>query len=72
MARPIKVLSASEDVRLELRRRANGRSTEYRDRFRAKIILLRLDGMKIRCGWAHEHVDANGLDLVVAVREGGA
>jgi transposase len=48
MARPIKVLWASEDVRAELRRRANGRSTEHRDRFRAKIILLRLDGMKIK------------------------
>ena len=47
MARPIKVIWASEDVRSELRRRANGRSTEHRDRFRAKIILLRLDGMKI-------------------------
>ena len=48
MARPIKVLWASEEVRSELRRRANGRSTEHRDRFRAKIILLRLDGMKIK------------------------
>ena len=47
MARPIKVLLASEEVRAELRRRANGRSTEHSDRFRAKIILLRLDGMKI-------------------------
>lgn len=47
MARPIKVLPASEEVRAELRRRANGRSTEHRDRFRAEIILLRLDGMKI-------------------------
>jgi hypothetical protein len=48
MARPIKVLWASEDVRAELRRRANGRSREYRDRFRAKMILLRLDGMRIK------------------------
>ena len=47
MARPIKVLSASEEVRAELKRRANGRATEHRDRFRAKIILLRLDGVKI-------------------------
>ena len=39
MARPIKVLWASEEVRTELRRRANGRSTEHRDRFRARIIL---------------------------------
>ena len=28
MARPIKVLAASKEVRAELRRRANGRSTE--------------------------------------------
>ena len=48
MARPIKVLRASEDVRSELRRRANGRSTAHRDRFRAKIILLRLDGIRSR------------------------
>ena len=47
MARPIKVLSASEDIRTELQRRANGRSIEHRERFRAKIILLRLDGLKI-------------------------
>ena len=47
MARPIKVIWASEDVRSELQQQANGRSTEHRDRFRAKIILLRLDGMKI-------------------------
>jgi len=47
MARPIKVLCASEEVRSELRRRANGRSREHRERFRAKIILLRLDGVRI-------------------------
>ncbi len=53
MARPIKVLAASKEVRAELRRRANGRSTEHRDRFRAEIILLRLDGMKIEDVAAH-------------------
>jgi transposase len=47
MARPIKVLCASEDVKTELRRRANGRSNEHRKRFRAEIILLRLQGVKI-------------------------
>jgi transposase len=47
MARPIKMLSASDDDRAELQRRANGRATEHRDRFRAKIIPLRLDGLKI-------------------------
>jgi hypothetical protein len=47
VARPIKVLCASEDVKTELRRRANGRSNEHRKRFRAEIILLRLQGVKI-------------------------
>jgi transposase len=47
MARPLKVLCASEDVKTELRRRANGRSNEHRKRFRAEIILLRLQGVKI-------------------------
>jgi DNA-directed RNA polymerase specialized sigma24 family protein len=47
MGRPIKVLCASEDVKTELRRRANGRSSEHRKRFRAEIILLRLQGVKI-------------------------
>ena len=40
MARRIEVLAASKEVRAELRRRANGRSTEHRDRLRAEIILL--------------------------------
>ena len=48
MARPIKVLSTSDEVRAELRWRAKGRSTEHRDRFRAEIILLRLEGLKIK------------------------
>jgi transposase len=48
MARPIKVLSAGDDVRAELRRRAGGRANEHRARFRAGIILLRLDGVSIK------------------------
>ena len=47
MARPIKRLYANEDVTSELRRRANGRSNEHRERFRAEIVLLRLQGIKI-------------------------
>jgi len=47
MARPIKVLSASEDMRAELERRAKALTGAYRDRFRAQIILLRLEGLKI-------------------------
>jgi hypothetical protein len=69
MARPIKVLCASEDVKIELRRRANGRSSEHRKRFRAEIILLRLQGGQDRgCGDTAEHFAADGLDLVVAFR----
>jgi DNA-directed RNA polymerase specialized sigma24 family protein len=48
MARPVKELSAREEVRAELRRRVNGRSNEHRERFRAEIILLRLKGIKIK------------------------
>lgn len=47
MARPVKVLSATEEVRSELRRRANGRANEHRERFRAAIILQRLNGAGI-------------------------
>src|SRR5579859_5515666 len=48
MARPVKVLSAGDDVRAELRRRANGRANEHREGFRAGIILLRLEGSSIK------------------------
>jgi transposase len=48
MARPVKVLSASDEVRAELRRRANGRANEHRERFRAGIILQRLQGVAIK------------------------
>jgi transposase len=47
MARPIKVLTADEHVRAELERRAKASTSAHRDRWRAKIILLRLDGLKI-------------------------
>ncbi len=47
MARPIKVLIASEDARAELERRAKASTSAHRDRFRSKIILLRLDGLRI-------------------------
>ena len=46
MARPIKVLEASDVVRAELRRRVKAPTSTQRDRFRAEIILLRLDGLK--------------------------
>ena len=47
MARPIKMMIASEDVRAELVRRTKASTSAYRDRFRAQIILLRLEGLKI-------------------------
>jgi len=47
MARPIKVVTASEEMRAELERRAKASTSAHRDRFRAQIVLLRLDGLKI-------------------------
>ena len=47
MARPIKVVAASAEVRAELERRAKAPTRAHRDRFRAHIILLRLDGLRI-------------------------
>ena len=47
MARPVKVVEASEGVRAELERRAKAQTSVHRDRFRANIILLRLDGLGI-------------------------
>src|ERR1700692_3850540 len=48
MARPVKVLSTTNEVKAELRRRANGRANEHRERFRAGIILRRLEGIGIK------------------------
>ena len=47
MARPIKVITADAETRAELQRRANAPTSAHRDRFRARIILLRLEGLKI-------------------------
>lgn len=46
MARPIKKLKASAADVAELRRRAKAATSPHRDRLRAEIILLRLEGMK--------------------------
>jgi transposase len=46
MARPIKVVTADKGVRAELERRAKAPTSAHRDRLRAKIVLLRLDGLK--------------------------
>ena len=48
MARPVKVLSTTDEVKAELRRRANGRATAHRDRFRSGIILKRLEGVALK------------------------
>ena len=40
MARPVKVITASAEVRAELQRRAKAPTSAHRDRFRANIILL--------------------------------
>jgi transposase len=48
MARPVEVLAAGDDVRAGLQRRARGRVHEHRERFRAGIILLRLEGVSIK------------------------
>ena len=46
MARPIKTLTAKAEDVAELRRRAGAATSPYRERFRAGIILLRLEGKK--------------------------
>ena len=47
MARPIKAITASVEVRVELERRTKASTCACRDRLRARIILLRLNGLKI-------------------------
>ena len=47
MARPIKRLRGELDVVKELRRRSRSTTIGVRDRDRAEIILLRLDGVSV-------------------------
>ena len=47
MARPIKQLRADSDVVKELRRRSRAATAPVRDRERAEIVLLRLDGRSV-------------------------
>jgi len=47
MARPIKKLVASPEDGAELRRRSRAATTTQRDKLRADIVLLRVDGLKI-------------------------
>src|SRR5436309_12740605 len=47
MARPIKRLKAEPEVVEELRRRSRARTSMVRDRQRAEIILLRLEGVSV-------------------------
>ena len=46
MARPVKTLTADKALRAELERRARSSACSHRDRFRARIVLLRLDGLR--------------------------
>lgn len=48
MGRPAKVPSTTDEVKAELRRRANGRVNQHRERFRAGIIVQRLAGVGIK------------------------
>ena len=55
MARPIKLLEATEPVLRELRRRVKASTSTCRDRFPIEIILLRLNRLRMadvaaRCG----------------------
>jgi hypothetical protein len=69
MARPVKVITASAEVRAELQRRAKAPTSAHRDRFRANIILLRLEGLKIESvAKQTEDIDAHGVDMVGAFR----
>ena len=47
MARPIKRLQAEPDVIAELRRRSRSTTIGMRDRERANIILLRIEGLGV-------------------------
>lgn len=47
MARPIKQLQAEPEVVAELRRRARARTSMVRERERAEMILLRLEGVSV-------------------------
>ena len=46
MGRPVKVITASAEDVAELRLRSKAATTAHRDRFRAQITLLRLEGVK--------------------------
>ena len=48
MARPVKALGTSGEVKAELQRRAHARAGEHRQYVRANIILLRLEGLSIK------------------------
>ena len=47
MARPIKLLLADREALRELRRRARSSTVAVRDRERAEIVLLRIEGVSV-------------------------
>lgn len=48
MGRPITSIQAAEEEIVELRRRSRGASVPVRDQFRAKVILLRCEGLSVK------------------------
>jgi transposase len=69
MARPVKAITASKQVRAELERRAKASASAHRDRFRAQIILLPDRRFADRGrGQANGRVDASGVEMVEPLR----
>jgi hypothetical protein len=70
MARPVKMITASKEARAELQRRAKAPTSVHRDRFRANIILLRLEGLKIESVAKRLKTSmAHSVDMVCALRD---
>lgn len=59
MARPVSVLKLTEEEKRELQRRISTDTTAKRDHFRARIVLLRSEGMKQK-----DVADQLGVSLV--------
>ena len=73
MARPIKRLKAEPEVVEELRRRSRARTSMVRDRQRAEIILLRLEGVSVAEIASHchrGHPAAEGLHTLERAQHG--
>jgi len=62
MAPPIKQLQADPVVVKELQRRSRSATIAVRDRGRADIVLLRLDGLGVEVGSPHDLYKTVGVD----------